>query len=461
MAKVSKRSFGLLALAVGALVGGLVTAPAVQADNSPTVCATCHFTTIQAAIDVAAPGSTIRVGAGTYSGNLLIERSLSLVGVGESGDLGAGSSAPTIDGPVGVGPATITVNSNSGPITVAIRNLKITHGGSGIDVLQNAVMTVDKNTISGFDKNGITFGPYSLPGLGGISGTISNNLITGVGPTPAIAQNGIQVGEGNTAKVSNNHVSGLIYTGAGWVATGILVFGPGGNNSISNNSVDGVQNGIDVEESDHNTINGNSISGGSSNGMYLWNSSGNNISENKISGRRAPTSDAWGIALDGGTSPTSVSGSSNNSISANTVQTSDVGIWVGNGSNNNISTKNTLKGNSIGVQVDTYVGTYSTGVAAIGLQFHFNNFATNVLSFTNTTSVLTDATNNWWGNSSGPGTIAFVTTFPWCTNISCEKKSSEGDSKDSSHSGDKPAPTPKPSSEHKSGKTSHTAGAQD
>ena len=47
----------------------------------------CAFTSVQAAIDFNAPQlQTIRVCAGTYAGDLTIERSLTLIGAGDAQD---------------------------------------------------------------------------------------------------------------------------------------------------------------------------------------------------------------------------------------------------------------------------------------------------------------------------------------------------------------------------------------
>jgi len=460
VARASHKTFGLLTLALGTLLGGLITAPAVQADDSPTVCAhNCDFTTIQSAIDAASSGATIRVGAGIYTEKLTIVKSLSLIGLGQSGEHEATSSGPTIDGGPGTdsSPATITVNTNAiitppPTINVTIRNFNIVHGGSGIDVLQNAVMTIDKNTISGYSKNGITFGPYRIDGFGGVSGTISNNIVTGSGPNSVVAQNGIQIGETNTANVVKNQVSGHVYTGSDWGATGIALLSDG--SSISNNTVNANQVGIETEDANHNNVSDNTISNAISNGIYSWDSDGNTFSHNNIFGIRASTNNAWGIALDGGPdSYTPTIGSHNNTVSENSVQNSDVGIWVGNWSSSDTFTKNSLKGNSTNVQVDTYGG----GAASTGLQFHNNSFTNSTLNnFTNSTTVTTDATNNWWGSAAGPGALVQgnVTTAPWCTNISCEKKSNKGDSGSSSHSGDKPTP------EQKTSQPKHAGGVE-
>jgi Right handed beta helix region len=56
--------------------------------------------------------------------------------------------------------------------------------------------------------------------------SISHNTVIGQGPISYIAQNGIQIGYGAKATVSNNMVSGNSYTGAGLTASGgIIVVG--------------------------------------------------------------------------------------------------------------------------------------------------------------------------------------------------------------------------------------------
>ncbi len=250
---------------------------------------------IQSAVSADITNQMIHVGAGTFAENVTIENSLSLIGDGVLASLGAGASAPTIDGGATSNPSVITVNSNSAPITVIIRNFNIQNADSGIDVLQNAVMTVENNTVRGYNKNGITFGPASRPGSGGVSGTISHNRVTGAGMITSIAQNGIQIGENNTASITNNDVSGHIYnpngfdyqghsstvcTGSGaglspadkitfyndcWLATGVLLYDHGTGVTVSGNTIHDNQLGFDVSGinsatiSDKNSILGNTL----------------------------------------------------------------------------------------------------------------------------------------------------------------------------------------------------------
>jgi hypothetical protein len=79
--------------------------------------------------------------------------------------------------------------------------------------------TISGNTITHYQKGGIT-------ASGNVSATITNNTVTGEGPVPYIAQNGIQVGYGAKATVTWNTVTGNAYTGANLASSGgILVVG--------------------------------------------------------------------------------------------------------------------------------------------------------------------------------------------------------------------------------------------
>jgi Right handed beta helix region len=79
--------------------------------------------------------------------------------------------------------------------------------------------TVSGNTLTNYQKGGITAN-------GNVSATITNNIVTGQGPVPYIAQNGIQVGYGAKATVTGNTVTGNAYTGNNGASSGgILVVG--------------------------------------------------------------------------------------------------------------------------------------------------------------------------------------------------------------------------------------------
>jgi len=102
-------------------------------------------------------------------------------------------------------------------------------GGVGVQVgyaptsqIGHAKLTND--TVETYQKNGITIdGP-------GSTADIDNLDVAGSGPTPYIAQNGIQVSFGATASVSGSTITGNNYTGLyNASSAGILVFGGGGS----------------------------------------------------------------------------------------------------------------------------------------------------------------------------------------------------------------------------------------
>jgi parallel beta-helix repeat protein len=110
----------------------------------------------------------------------------------------------------------LNINQNQGPVlsgcqegnAIEARNF----GGSPSTIN----VTIDGNTISGYQKTGIVVN-------GDATGAVTNNTITGDGPQGFIAQNGIQIGFGATAQVKRNTVTGNAYTGSSAVSGGVLV----------------------------------------------------------------------------------------------------------------------------------------------------------------------------------------------------------------------------------------------
>ena len=108
--------------------------------------------------------------------------------------------------------------------------------GNGIEVRNepfdntgtDVVVTISGNTVSDYQKNGITAN-------GSVAATISGNVVTGDGPITYIAQNGIQVGFGATAIVRSNTVSGNNYTPTSYVACGVLLYQADGVKASANN----------------------------------------------------------------------------------------------------------------------------------------------------------------------------------------------------------------------------------
>jgi Right handed beta helix region len=80
--------------------------------------------------------------------------------------------------------------------------------------------TISGNSVAKYQKGGI------ISNCTGTAVTVRNNTVTGEGPVPYIAQNGIQVGYGAKATVTGNTVTGNAYTGpTGASSAGVLVVG--------------------------------------------------------------------------------------------------------------------------------------------------------------------------------------------------------------------------------------------
>lgn len=108
---------------------------------------------------------------------------------------------------------------------IEIRNAPFDN--TGIDVS----VTISGNTVTNYQKTGILAN-------GSVGATISNNVVTGVGPVNYIAQNGIQIGFGGTATIAGNTISGNNYTPESFVSCGILFFQADGVKASKNTRFD-------------------------------------------------------------------------------------------------------------------------------------------------------------------------------------------------------------------------------
>lgn len=109
--------------------------------------------------------------------------------------------------------------------------------------------SIISNLIWNYQKGGIVVNGGAISGT---AATVSHNTVIGQGPVSYIAQNGIQIGYGAKATVSNNIVTGNSYSGTNNAASGgILVVGGscyGGaltiGTKITNNTVIGNDVGV-------------------------------------------------------------------------------------------------------------------------------------------------------------------------------------------------------------------------
>ena len=113
--------------------------------------------------------------------------------------------------------------------------------GNAIVYLNGASGTISDNTVIRYQKNGITVSGVdaagAIPSDPTTSASVQNNVVRGEGPVTYIAQNGIQISFGASAKVVGNDVSLNNYTPAKVTACGLLIYKAGG---VGASSKDGI-----------------------------------------------------------------------------------------------------------------------------------------------------------------------------------------------------------------------------
>jgi hypothetical protein len=227
-----------------ALAAQLVVAP------NKTECPNAAFTQIQAAVNAANPGDHIRICPGTYPEQLTITKPLDIDGdngaILQPGPIVQNTTslfdaspiatailvADTTDvsinglivdginnGIAQCGPDLIGImfrNASGAVADSAIRNFTLSaslagcQSGTGIFVQSGAgqisTVTIANCSIHDFQKNGITGNEI------GTTVFIQRNVVTGSGPTPAIAQNGVQIGFGAKGAIQHNVVTNNLYS---------------------------------------------------------------------------------------------------------------------------------------------------------------------------------------------------------------------------------------------------------
>jgi hypothetical protein len=256
--------------------------------------ASAFSSSIQSAINAAAPGDTVFVCPGIYTEQVTIHNKPGVTLEGSGIDLTVvkpttlSLTAPSlfsgqplayiilVDGASGVTIKNLTVDgfgaaggscdpgfigifyrASSGTITgVKVTSIKEPLGcqnrlgifvQSGYGPHLKSDVTITDSTVEDYGKNGITCNEA------GTRCIVVGNTVTGIGPTAVIGQNGIQLGFGAHGRVFGNVVSGNVYTPEPVTACGILIFRAGGTvsgNTLDNNETT-ICNSAGVEMPEH------------------------------------------------------------------------------------------------------------------------------------------------------------------------------------------------------------------
>jgi len=334
-------------LVIGLFTWGQGEAGVITVDDDGSA----DHTSIQDAIDVAVEGDTILVYDGEYEEDLVIDKTINLVG--------NGSGSTTITG---------------------------AGGGGGGDLV---VITADWVSISGFEFRGNGLSPGFIRVTANNTLIENNHLDNNLG---ILIDNAMyNIVENNS--ISNNSGSGIFIKDSDF-------------NSIGNNTISNCENGINLTDSHYNTITFNDCSRNTVGIALIYSSlcqlSNNSCSDNTeyglmirsysisnvITGNEMK-GNGVGISLDGGEPYTH-----RNLFMKNNITDNINGIEITNGSLNTFE-KNSIIGNRIGILILS--GPFETSI-------HHNNIHNNsqygMESLLNDT--LLPAIHNYWGDASGP-----------------------------------------------------------
>jgi parallel beta-helix repeat protein len=387
---------------------------------------TADFTSIEAAVNAAASGDTIRLLPGLYRENLTVtNKSLTFQG--------DGSDRVIVDGnpgePAGSAPSFVnvfTLRATSGQAFIArFMGLTIRRGRYGILAQDTETgggrvgsrMTVDVSRCV-FVRNGYDGIPYATPGS-----TVSSDY------TAHATDGGALRGEGDESRVvecqfvANDRAvqfdfgRGLVITGnqiGENVQAGISMgrrLSRGEAAVVSNVTIRGnrvyanFDAGIRISGGAQVTVEGNVIERNWNSGIVAYDSSGVLINQNRvfenglldINGLGSFTPDGFGgIAI---IDPVGVSTLSNNHISGNhpgLFTHTAAGVRIVKSTNLAV----TLNGNTVMANDGDGVAVEGSGA---NLRINGNNITSNrAFGVNNLSGVAVDAARNWWGSARGP-----------------------------------------------------------
>ena len=404
------------AILVGIAAAGLMIPSGVTSVSAMTLrvsatggsCSDAKFTTVQDAINAARPRDKVVVCAGIYDEQLLVDKPLSIRG-----------NSGAVVRPSGMVANTTSLRTGQGIASVVVVTAKAKLSGLEIDASENDLGcgTADPNLIGVFfrgasgslkgskvhgtmlgdvdlscDSGAAVLvqggaGPINVSVVGnqvfdyqragivvnevGARAVISANMVTGLGPTPAVAQNGIQVGFGGFAKIMKNVVQNNASpsTGSCTFDGGNLVFEAEGG-LIANNTFTGNTAGVFISGS-RNRIKKNRLNGLSEgvaaglDGILLIGDTNvllKNVvndmsavgirvlgSENRVTGNTIVATRAENLCESARATPGC----------AEVLDVCGVGVWIANGTGNSV-TNNTLVQNDMDL-LDEGLGTKVRG----------------------------------------------------------------------------------------------------
>jgi hypothetical protein len=438
----------LLSLIIATGVFG-ISAPA-SADPPFTVCASgCAFTSIQAAINAATPGGTVKIGPGHYAENLTIGKSVSLVGSGNATVVYPSVSKPnptdcvsgggTFCGSPGVVSNMILVQAND----VTIKNMMlegdnpalisgIVVGGADIDARNGIIDDWTQGTFTNLIVSHVTVRDIYLRGIEAVGAdfgetfAFNENTVANVQGSPSsiaiFNRGGSGVISGNKVSQSNDAISANWSKGTRFVDN-VVTSSASGIHTDNNGGAGGTAD----------FIRGNTVRSCMKDGYGIWvyaTYASQIVDGNVVKGCYI------GLAVFGSQSTNQGPTFSNNVVNGGDATTSDpLGTYgayvatdllgIGAADVNATFTGDSFKNFTTGLfvtQTTFLAGTSGTGQATVSA--HGNAFRNNDLGANGQSGTIVNATGSWWGCASGPNThgcdtaVGTVSFTPWLTKAS-------------------------------------------
>jgi len=389
--------------------GGVSFAPVTTTDPVGS------YASIQAGVTASNPGGTVNVAAGTYNENIVINKQLTVQG--------AGNATTFING-IGTGANLTTVNiTAAGDVTL-----------SGFTIT-NAPVT---------NNTDLRFGVLTNSGTAGVTYTISNNKVVGTNNPDAEEDYGIY---GRNGGKENLVITNNVVTKTG--ANNIVVETHQGTTDISYNTLDASCNGSDaifimthsgvnvaaLQKVDNNTIDmGTGVASVRATGITFATAVNSTpggtftnvqITNNKVSNLKA---NRRGIGLANQATTPSAGDINGALITGNTITGAAGDVTASMGINTyGLVTNATITGNTITGVDFSFKERLNGAIIATGTKLNGNSFDNNTNGvYTERTTGTLNATNNWWGNASGPYDPSGTTEVPPCPADPTSAKNADG-----------------------------------